>query len=554
MLSDDRFRDFSSASLRKDFISGITVGIVAIPLGMAFAMASGVKPEHGIYTTVFAGLIVALLGGSRFQIAGPTGAFIPILLAIVLQYGYEKLLVAGFLAGIMLIVMSFFRLGNLVHYIPRSVVIGFTAGIAVIIFGGQLGNALGLTGMEKKEYFHESMLELYRHLDGMNIYSILTAVIGLLVLLYIPKINPKVPVLLAGLVIPTVAAMLFFPNQVETIGTSFGGIPQQLPDFQPLDITLKDIGELWQPALVIAALGAIESLLSAVVADGMTGERHRSNRELFGQGVANLVTPLFGGIPATGAIARTATNIKSGAASPLSGVIHSAFVLVTLLLLAPYASYIPLAAMAPILMFVAWNMSEYKAFKQIAKLRTGDSAVLVVTFLLTVFVNLTVAVQAGILLSILSFIKKKSSQLQVERPKQEAFDLTAHFKYKTFSIRGPLFFGTAQALEHALSSTMESSPTVIILDMRDITIMDATGEEKLASFVNKVKKSGGAVLITGLPAWALTLFQKSGLYEAVGSGNFFSDQDKAIQSLSVFGKNSENVHSPETFHPGQTSN
>ncbi|RST77414.1 STAS domain-containing protein [Siminovitchia acidinfaciens] len=536
MFADDRFRDYQPASLRKDFISGITVGIVAIPLGMAFAMASGVKPEYGIYTTIIAGLIVSLLGGSRYQIAGPTGAFIPILLAVVLQYGYEDLLIAGLMAGVMLVAMSFFKLGSLVHFIPRSVTIGFTTGIAVIIFSGQLGNFFGLD-LESHEYFHQNMAEFFSHLGAMNIYSILTAAVGLLVIILVPKFFPRVPVLLVGLIIPTIFAALLFPGHVETVGSAYGGIPQSLPKLQFPDITLAKIGTLLTPALVIAALGAIESLLSAVVADGMTGDRHKSNRELFGQGIANIVAPLFGGIPATGAIARTATNIKSGAVSPMSGVIHSVFVLLTLLLFAPYASYIPLAAMAPLLMLVAWNMSGYKAFKQILQLRTGDSLVLAVTFLLTVFINLTVAVQVGLLLAVLSFVKKKSEQLQIDDPdntqrqRQESLDLTAHFQIKKFTIRGPLFFGTAQSFEHSLMASIRRMPRVILLDMQYVTVIDATGEDKLALIIDNIKKAGSTVLVSGLPDWGIDLFKKSGLYEKIGASSFFPDEASARDSL-----------------------
>ncbi len=530
LFSDDRFRDYQPANLRKDFISGITVGIVAIPLGMAFAIASGVNPEYGIYTTIIAGLIVALLGGSRFQIAGPTGAFIPILLAVVLQYGYENLLIAGLMAGVLLVIMGIFRLGNLIHYIPRSVTIGFTTGIAVIIFTGQLGNFLGLSELDKKEYFHQNMLELFQHIANVNGYSILTALTGISAIILVTRFAPRAPILLVALIIPTTIAVLFYPNQLDTIGTVFGEIPQTLPHFHLPEITLAKIQELWQPALVIAALGAIESLLSAVVADGMTGKRHRSNKELFGQGIANIITPLFGGIPATGAIARTATNIRSGAVSPFSGVIHSVFVLATLLLLAPYASHIPLAAMAPLLMFVAWNMSEYKAFSQIIKLKTGDSLVLLATFLLTVFVNLTVAVQVGLLLAILSFIKKKSESLQVENRKQNSLDLTAHFRHMTFAIKGPLFFGTAQAFEQSFHSTVQSAPHVIILNMSEVTLIDATGEEKLASFIAGIKKMNRIVFIAGLPDWGVELFKRSGLYDVIGSTSFFLNEEDAIQA------------------------
>src|SRR5690625_892786 len=305
-----------------------------MPLGMAFAIASGVSPEYGLYTTIIAGLLVALLGGSRFQVAGPTGAFIPILLAIVLQYGYENLLIAGFLAGIMLLLMGIFKLGQLIKYIPRSVTIGFTAGIAVIIFSGQIGDFLGLEGLEKKEYFHQNMIQLAQNLDSINIFSVLTAVIGLLIVIFIPRFVPRLPVLLVALSVPAVVAFNFLPSKAATIGSPFGDTPQSLLTFKLPNLTWEKILMLSHPAFVIAMLGRIESLLSAVVSVGMTGKRHNSDRELMGQGIANMVTPLFGGIPATGAIARTATNIKSGAVSPFSGIFQSVFVLATLLLFA----------------------------------------------------------------------------------------------------------------------------------------------------------------------------------------------------------------------------
>src|SRR5699024_11062648 len=322
-FKDDRFKGLTLDDLKRDLVAGVTVGIVAMPLGMAFAIASGVSPEYGLYTTIIAGLLVALLGGSRFQVAGPTGAFIPILLAIVLQYGYENLLIAGFLAGIMLVLMGLFKLGQLITYIPRSVTIGFTAGIAVIIFTGQIGDFLGLEHLTKHEYFHENMLQLVQSMSTINGYSILTAMIGIILIIMIPEYFPRVPVLLMALIIPTIIALLFYPNKVATIGTAFGGIPQAFPSFQLLDITWQKMILLWKPAFVIAMLGGIESLLSAVVSDGMTGTRHKSDRELIGQGIANITIPFFGGIPATGAIARTATNIKSGAVSPFSGIFQS---------------------------------------------------------------------------------------------------------------------------------------------------------------------------------------------------------------------------------------
>src|SRR5699024_9392240 len=478
LFKDERFKGLTMNDLKRDLVAGVTVGIVAMPLGMAFAIASGVSPEYGLYTTIIAGLLVALFGGSRFQIAGPTGAFIPILLAIVLQYGYENLLIAGFLAGIMLLLMGIFKLGQLIKFIPRSVTIGFTAGIAVIIFSGQIGDFLGLVGLEKKEYFHENMIQLVKNINSVNFYSVLIALIGLLIIVYIPKLFPRVPVLLIALIVPTVIAVILFPNKVATIGSAFGGIPQSFPEFKLPTITWEKIALLWKPAFVIAMLGGIESLLSAVVADGMTGKRHHSNRELIGQGVANIVTPFFGGIPATGAIARTATNIKSGAVSPFSGIFHSVFVLATLLLFAPLASSIPLAAMAPILMVVAYNMSEYKSFMHILKLKSADSLVLATTFLLTVFVNLTTAVQFGLLLAGISFIKRMSDVLGVEKvipalakkngeTKPENYGSTCP-QLSFYTIDGPLFFGAADRFESIITRSINKRPKVLILKLKNV--------------------------------------------------------------------------------------
>ncbi|MUV38878.1 Sulfate transporter 3.2 [Lentibacillus sp. JNUCC-1] len=538
MFRDERFSGLTLDSLKRDAIAGITVGIVAIPLGMAFAIASGVKPEYGLYTTIIAGILVALFGGSRFQVAGPTGAFIPILLAIVLQYGYENLLIAGLMAGVMLIVMGLFKLGGLIKFIPRSVTIGFTSGIAVIIFTGQIGNFLGLEGLEKKEYFHENMLELAHNISGINGYSILTAMIGLFVIITIPRIFPKVPVLLAALMVPTIVAIVFYPGQTATIGSAFGGIAQSLPGFRFPDITWEKIMMLWQPAFVIAMLGGIESLLSAVVSDGMTGKRHNSNRELVGQGIANVVTPMFGGIPATGAIARTATNIKSGAVSPFSGVFQGVFVLATLLILAPYASNIPLASMAPILMVVAYNMSEHRSFAHILKLKTSDSIVLAATFLLTVFVNLTVAVQIGLLLAAVSFIKRMSEVFEVETVmpsllKQQAANGAEEHgascpEIAFYTIDGPLFFGAADKFESMITRSINRRPQVLILKMKHASIMDATAANNLGALVTDFTNVGGRVLIAEVNDDVRAMLDASGLYDQIGAEHFFSHSSEAV--------------------------
>lgn len=402
-----RFQGYHMKSLQKDLISGVIVGIVAIPLGMAFAIASGVKPEYGLFTTIVAGILISVFGGSKFQIGGPTGAFVPILFAIVLQYGYEKLLIAGFMAGFILFVMGLCKLGRMIKYIPRPVTIGFTAGIAVTIFSGQIANFLGLRDLQKHEGFLANMKELGIHFSTLNGYSILTAVICLAFIIWTPKRLPKIPGPLVGLFISTVVATLFYPDKVATIGSTYGAIPNSLPNLHFPDLSIANMQLLIKPALVIAMLGGIESLLSAVVADRMGGTAHHSNRELMGQGIANMISPLFGGIPATGAIARTATNIKNGAVSPISGVVHGLVVLLVLFFFAPYASLIPLASMAPVLMVVAWNMSERRAFVHVMQTKTAESLVLLVTFILTVLTDLTTAVGVGLILSASFYLGKR---------------------------------------------------------------------------------------------------------------------------------------------------
>ncbi len=535
-----RFEGYNTSSFRKDLISGVIVGIIAIPLGMAFAIASGVKPEYGIYTTIVAGILISLFGGSKYQIGGPTGAFIPILFAIVMQYGYENLLIAGFMAGIILVLMGVLRLGALIQFIPRPVTIGFTSGIAVIIFSGQIPHFLGLRGIEKHEFFWLNMKEIAVHISTWNVYSVITAGLCLTVLLLTPKYLPKIPGSLLGLVFSSVIAAWLFPGKVATIGSTFGAIPSTLPTFHFPEITWERIATLLQPALVIAMLGGIESLLSAVVADGMSGSRHDSNRELIGQGIANIVTPLFGGIPATGAIARTATNIKNGAASPISGVIHGLVVLIVLILFAPYASHIPLASMAPILMLVAWNMSERKEFARVLKTKTSDSVVLIVTFLLTVFTNLTIAVEVGLILAVILFVKRMSEILTIAKvlpdPSAKHEKVRAHMvteshdcpQISIYTIEGPLFFGAANLFEKSIWSTLRVRPNILLLRMSKVPFMDTTGEANLSSLVKHFKKTGGIVLISGIQPQTLEVLKRTGLYTVIGENRFFKHTGEAI--------------------------
>jgi sulfate permease, SulP family len=535
-----RYAGYSMQSLRKDMVSGLIVGVIAIPLGMAFAIASGVKPEYGIYTTIVAGILISLLGGSRFQIGGPTGAFIPILFAIVMEYGYENLLVAGFMAGVLLFLMGLFRLGALMKFIPRPVTIGFTAGIAVTIFSGQIASFLGLRDVAKHEYFLDNMKEIGLRMHTLNGNAVIVAVISMACIIFTPRFFPKVPGPLVGLLVSSVAAAFIFSGDVATIGSTYGTIPSSLPALRVPDFSLDNMLHLWKPAFVIAMLGGIESLLSAVVADGMGGDRHNSNRELMGQGIANMVTPLFGGIPATGAIARTATNIRNGAVSPLSGVFHGIVVLLVLVLFAPYASHIPLASMAPVLMIVAWNMSERKEFGHVLKTKSGDSIVLVITFLLTVFTDLTTAVEAGLALAVILFVKRMSETLTVAKvlpdPEDKHAKAMPHMvkeghdcpQVSIFTVEGALFFGAAKYFENTIMQTIHDKPKVLMLLMNKVPFMDTTGERNMAELLQHFSSHGGVVLVAGLQKQPLEVLQISGLYDKLGSQVFFEHTGDAI--------------------------
>ncbi|KEP28047.1 SulP family inorganic anion transporter [Bacillus zhangzhouensis] len=528
-----RFEGYDTSKFRRDLIAGLVVGVVAIPLGMAFAIASGVGPEYGLYTVIVAGILISLFGGSKYQIGGPTGAFVPILFGIVSQYGIENLLIAGFMAGCMLVLFGIFKLGKLMKFIPRPVIIGFTAGIAVIIFSGQIANFLGLKGVEKHESFFLNMREIVVHLGTTNSLAIITAVIGLIVILVAQKYIPKIPGALLGLLVSTFVAVLFFQGQVETIGSAYGEIPRQLPSFAFPELTIEKMIYLLPPAIVIALLGGVESILSAMVADHMKGSKHDSNKELVGQGIANMAAPLFGGIPATGAIARTATNIKNGGASPISGVVHGVVVLLILMLFAPYASMIPLAAMAPILMFVAWNMSEKKEFMNIVKVRNADSLVLVVTFLLTVIGDLIIGVTAGLILAFIAFIKKMSQTTNIHAnvavPQIEtAATLEKHADQKgisMYSIEGPLFFGTTDSLENSILDHVQTKPKTLILLMNKVNYMDTSAEAVLMNISNRLKHHNGKLMIVGLQSQPKELLHRTGLFHHIGKQHFFERTD-----------------------------
>ncbi len=400
--------------LVNNLIAGLVVGVVALPLGMAFAIASGVKPEQGLYTAIIAAILVSIFGGTRLQIAGPTGAFIVILYGITAKHGVEGLQIATLMAGIILILLGLTKLGTIIKFIPDPVIVGFTAGIAVIIFVGQWKDFFGLHPA-MADHFHEKLLQIFSTLPQLHWATTGVALLSLLLILITPRIVKHVPGPLVAMVAATVLQATFKFDGVATIGSAFGGIPQSLPAFTWPDISASKLVVLAGPAFTIALLGAIESLMSAVVADGMAGTRHDSNQELIGQGIANIVTPLFGGFAATGVIARTATNYRNGGTGPLAGITHSAVLVLIVLFLAPVASHIPLCALAAILFVVAYNMSEMHHFiKMVKRAPRNDVAILLITFVLTVFTDLVVAVNIGVILATLLFMQRMAASVQVE--------------------------------------------------------------------------------------------------------------------------------------------
>ena len=520
-----------------NIISGVIVGVVALPLAMAFAIASGAKPEQGLYTAIVAGLLVSLFGGSRLQIAGPTGAFIVVLSGITSKYGIDGLQIASLLAGFMLLFMGVARLGAVIKFIPYPVIIGFTAGIAVVIWVGQWQYFFGLPAPHGA-HFHEKLISLLQSFPQMNLSTTLLATASLVVLLFVNKISflKRIPAPMIALVFATALQAIFHFKGVATIGSAFGGIPQGLPSFKVPDISLDRIIELIGPAFTIAMLGAIESLLSAVVADGMAGTRHNSNRELMGQGIANIVTPLFGGFAATGAIARTATNIRNGGTSPLAGVIHSLTLVLIILFLAPLATDVPLAVLAAILFIVAWNMSEMKhVIKLIRRAPRADVVILAVTFFLTVFVDLVVAVNIGVILAILHFLLYMASSVEVERQTDE--HLTDELGQQNltslpngvlvYAVEGPFFFGAVENFELALANT-HTDPKVLIFRLGWVPFIDITGLHALEEAIMDLHKRGVRVMLTGAKPQVEEKLRKGGILTLLGDENLFSEFSQAL--------------------------
>jgi sulfate permease, SulP family len=533
------FKKYTIQDLAADATAGFTVGIVALPLAMAFGIASGVDPKAGLFTAIIAGFIISALGGSRVQIGGPTGAFVGIVYAIIAQYGVQNLIVCTIMAGIMLLVMAFARLGGMIKYIPYPVTTGFTSGIAVIIFSTQIKDFFGLTVDKVPADFFEKMKVLLEHAATVNWTTVALASISLAVIVLWPKQwARRVPGSIVALAAGTIAVAVF-GLQVETIGTKFGGIPSSLPRPQFPELSWSVIQSLFQPAFTIAILAAIESLLSAVVADGMIDDRHDSNQELMAQGIANIGSALFGGIPATGAIARTATNVKNGARTPVAGMLHAIVLLLIVVVAAPLAKNIPLATLSAVLMFVAWNMGEWHQFKRMVRWPKSDAAVFLTAFALTVLIDLTVAVEVGMVLSAILFIKRISETTQIAReeefPEPESEKLSMRDVPEgvlVFRLFGAFTFGAADKLETCLKRVRQE-PEVLILRMRQVLAMDATGLNALEDLYEKLRKKGKYLILSGPHSQPLFTMQRADFVDRVGEENVCATFEESLARAKV---------------------
>jgi sulfate permease, SulP family len=542
----DCLRGYDRHQLTTDVVAGITVGLVALPLAMAFGIASGVTPQAGIYTAIVGGFLVSALGGSRIQIGGPTGAFVVIVAGIIAQHGLSGLLMVTMMAGVILLVLAFTGLGQAVKFIPRPVVLGFTNGIALLIASTQIKDFLGLTLDDNPSEFFDRMAVVFGALATVNWTATAIAAGSLALVLLVPKRFPRVPGSIVALFAGT-AAVAVFPLSVETIGSKFGGIPSGLPSFAIPDFRSDLILPLLPAALTVAILAAVESLLSAVVADGMSGNRHNSNAELMAQGVANLVVPTIGGIPVTGAIARTATNFRAGAKTPVSGIVHALTLLAVVLVLAPLARFIPLPTLAAVLFVVAYNMGEWREIGGILRLELADKAVWLITFALTVMADLTIAVETGIALAALLYIYRVSDTTSVQIVTPEYIeDGRPHVlqdkdvpSYVTIlRIHGPFLFGTTDKLLDATANLSTFAP-IVVLRLRNMTAVDATGLHALEGLSDRLKKSGRTLLLCGARHQPARFLDQAEFVAHVGAENILPHVQAALQrATAIWGERS----------------
>lgn len=539
LLEAHRAGLLSRAHWAPNIVAGLVVGVVALPLAMAFAIASGARPEQGIYTAIIGGALISICGGSRLQIAGPTGAFIAILAGVTAKYGIAGLQIATLMAGVMLVLMGLARMGGVIKFIPAPVVVGFTAGIAVIIFVGQWSAFLGLPS-PPGTHFHERLWHLLQALPQTHLATLALSLLSLLLVRLAPRLPglSRVPgPLSAMVVVTTLHSILQWPG-VATIGSTFGGIPTGLPAFALPEVSLAELISLIGPAFTIAMLGAIEALLSAVVADGMAGTRHDSNQELIGQGIANVIVPLFGGFAATGAIARTATNIRNGATSPVAGIVHALTLVAVLLLLAPLAAHVPLAVLAAILFVVAWHMSEAKHFMRMLQTAPrADTVILVITFALTVLADLVVAVNVGMILAILHFLRRMADSVETQ-PLSEA-ELQAELAAAGMAhvpsgllvveVAGPMFFGAVEKFERALVGT-HLDPQVLVIRLRRVPFIDMTGIETLQQVASGWRRRGVSVVLCEANPRVCAKLRQAGVISDERAGEYVERLADAVRS------------------------
>lgn len=540
----DLFRNYTKTDFTTDLMAGIIVGIVALPLAIAFGIASGVTPEKGIITAIVAGFIISLLGGSKVQIGGPTGAFIVIIYGIIQEYGIEGLTVATLMAGILLVLMGVFKLGAVIKFIPYPIIVGFTSGIAVTIFTTQIADVFGLNfdGEKVPGDFIGKWLVYARHFDTANWWNALVSFVSIFIIAITPKFSKKIPGSLIAIVIVTLAVYLMKVyggiTTIDTIGDRFS-IQAQLPEAVVPALDWEAVKNLFPVAVTIAVLGAIESLLSATVADGVIGDRHHSNTELIAQGIANIVSPIFGGIPATGAIARTMTNINNGGRSPIAGIVHAGVLLLILLFLMPLAQYIPMACLAGVLVIVSYNMSGWRTFVALMKNPKSDVTVLLITFFLTVIFDLTIAIEVGLLIACVLFMKRvmETTEISVIRdeidPNKES-DLEVHEEHLTlpkgvevYEINGPYFFGIATKFEEIMSQ-LGDRPKIRIIRMRKVPFIDSTGIHNLTNLCVMSQKENIHIILSGVNDKVHKVLERSGFYELLGEDNICSNINEAV--------------------------
>ena len=549
----DALKNYDRASFIKDLSSGLTVGVIALPLAIAFAIASGMKPEAGLIAAVIGGFLISALGGSRVQIGGPAGAFVVIVYGIVERYGVANLILSTFLAGWLLLAMGLLRVGNLIRFIPVAIIIGFTSGIAVLIGVSQLRDALGLAIDKMPADFFAQWHTLWLHKDSFNPSALLVCLATIALIAVWPKVNRRlsrlvpalthVPGILIALVIMTLVSE-FFKLPVETIADRFGEIPANIPNPSIPSFNWETAKQLFAPTLTIALLGAIESLLCARIGDQLCHDRHDPNQELMGQGIANIVVPFFGGLPVTGTIARTATNAKAGAKSPLAGMIHAGVILFIMLLAAPWASHIPMAVLAGILIFIAWNMFEAHEFKRLKHFNLTYRAILLGTFFLTIIFDLTVAVEVGLILACVFFIYRISSLTRIERLHlpaefERADDLgleqtpESEIRVEAYALYGSLFFGAIDRVENLedAPSVPLNSPKVILLELHQLINIDTSGIESLKSLCQNLHLRGGSLIICGANQQPLSLMSRSGFTQIIGAENILPNMTAAQARL-----------------------